>query len=365
MLRETPVALQERGYQVVVADSGFAELGARLRALVKGTRSLVVADENVARAGHAAAVEKQLSEAGFHSKLHTLPPGEGTKTLPFAERLWDALVAMPADRRTLVVAVGGGVISDLAGFVAATYARGVPFAIVPTTLLAMVDASVGGKVAIDHPGAKNIIGCFHQPRLVYCNLETLSTLPQREVRCGLAEAVKHAFILDPEYLDMIERDAGKLLAGDRAALAEHVSRNCAIKARVVTADEREETGIRAMLNFGHTFGHAFETAGGYRELQHGEAVSVGMICAARLAVKLGRVGDDYLDRLRTLLERLGLPTRAPAELLECDLVSLMRVDKKASGGAIRFVLPSAVGRVELVEGVDERLVRTVLAEATN
>ncbi len=355
------VPLAERPYPVTVGAEGWAAFAAQLRSAVRGEFALLVTDDRVAP-HWLVPVRDALAAAGWRLETRVLPAGEATKSLAAAATLYDALVEAQADRHAAVVSVGGGVISDLAGFVAATYARGIAFAPVPTTLLAMVDAAVGGKVAVDHPRAKNIIGCFHQPALVWCHLQTLATLPEAVFRAGLAETVKHGFILDPEYLAFQEREAAALLRREPAACERLVAESCRIKAGVVAADERETLGLRSALNFGHTFGHAFETMANY-ELPHGDAVALGMMCAARLSVALGRVGPDYLMRLQALLDRFGLPTTLPKQYADAAAVELMRGDKKAAGREIRVVLPTRVGHVELVGGVPDAAILAALRAA--
>ncbi|HEX3448770.1 MAG TPA: 3-dehydroquinate synthase, partial [Isosphaeraceae bacterium] len=292
--------------------------------------------------------------------ITVLPTGESTKSLEQASRLYDELVKINAERHTLIVALGGGVIGDLAGFVAATFARGLPLIMVPTTLLAQVDSSVGGKVGINHPDAKNIIGAFHQPAGVWIDIKSLSTLPTRELRCGLAEVVKYGVILDAEFFVTLEQIAEDILRREHGALERVILRCCQLKAEVVTQDEREETGLRAMLNFGHTVGHAIEATAGYDgRYKHGEAVAVGMVAECRLAERLGWVKGNVTDPLVRLLERFGLPTRAP-ELDANHLIDAMSRDKKNRRGKIRFVLPRSLGKVELTDaaGVDD--IRAVL-----
>jgi 3-dehydroquinate synthase len=267
--------------------------------------------------------------------------------------LYDQLVDMAADRRTIVVAVGGGVTGDLAGFVAATYARGLRFVQVPTTLLSMVDSSVGGKTGINHPRGKNLIGAFHQPIGVLIDLTTLNTLPDREYRSGLAEVVKYGVILDHEFFDYLEKNVEGLNARSPEVLRHVVARSCELKADVVRQDEYETTGLRAVLNYGHTFGHAFEALSGYGGLLHGEAVSIGMICASRLAESLNRITSKETARQTELLIRLGLPVEVPKELhsRQQDIVNCMMLDKKTEGRELRFVLPSRIGHVDVVKGV--------------
>jgi 3-dehydroquinate synthase len=289
-----------------------------------------------------------------------VPPGEPSKSLAQAAVLYDALADLPADRSTLIVAVGGGVVGDLAGFVAATYNRGLPLVMVPTTLLAMVDSSVGGKVAVNHPKGKNLIGAFHQPAGVWVDTAVLDTLPDREFKSGLAEVVKYGVILDPDFFAFLEQNAADVLARQPVPLEHVVARSCRLKADVVEQDEREETGLRAVLNYGHTFAHAFETVGGYGTWLHGEAVAAGMACASRLAERRNLIPAEVTDRQVRLLERFGLPTAALPDWPADALVEVMRRDKKARGGRMRFILPKRLGEVELVADIPERLVREVL-----
>ena len=269
---------------------------------------------------------------------------------------------MKADRRTVVVAVGGGVIGDLAGFVTATYARGIPFVQVPTTLLAQVDSSVGGKVGINHPQGKNLIGAFYQPLGVFLDTAVLDTLPPRDYRSGLAEVVKYGVILDEKFFAYLESNLAGINLRTPEVLRHIIARCCRLKADIVERDEFERTGVRAVLNYGHTFAHAFEALGGYGALLHGEAVSIGMTHAARLAEKLGRVDTTTAARQASLLEAVGLPTRLPESMkLSPDaILNSMRLDKKTVSGRLRFVLPSRLGHVELVDNVAESDVRAVL-----
>jgi 3-dehydroquinate synthase len=319
----------------------------------------VVTDEHLA--GLAGGFVEELVAVGIGSSLKVVPSGEASKSLDVAMELYDRLVAMKADRQTCVVAVGGGVIGDLAGFVAATYVRGLALLMVPTSLLAMVDSSVGGKVGVNHPAAKNIIGAFHQPSGVWIDTEILATLPDRELRCGLAEVVKYGMILDAEFFESLEQNDAAIEARDPSAIRRIITRSCELKAEVVSADEREETGLRAVLNFGHTIGHAIEAVAGYGgAFEHGEAVAVGMVAEARLAERLGWIDSNVTQRLIGLLRRFQLPVDAPG--LDIDsLYHAMGRDKKNQGGQIRFVLPREIGRVELT-GANESEIRAVLAE---
>jgi 3-dehydroquinate synthase len=362
-----PVRLGPRSYEVRVVSGCVEEFGAFARSALdaqwsgRGCRgALLVTDEHVAplAAPYAAALER----AGIATATAVLPPGEATKSLDQAVGLYERLIEWKADRHTALVALGGGVIGDLAGFVAATYARGLPLLMVPTSLLAQVDSSVGGKVGVNHPRAKNIIGAFHQPVGVWIDTETLRSLPAREVRCGLAEVVKYGVILDADFFTFLEQSIAAIQAMEPLAIRHIVAQCCRLKAGVVEQDEREETGLRAVLNFGHTIGHAIEAVAGYGgTFQHGEAVAVGMVAECRLAERLGRVEPATTGRLAALLRAFGLPIVAPG-LDPNALLDAMTRDKKNQSGRIRFVLPQAIGRVELTDAPSEAQVRDVLAQ---
>ena len=288
--------------------------------------------------------------------------GEQAKDWQSLNAVFDALLKARCGRDTLIVALGGGVVGDLAGFAAAIYQRGVAFLQVPTTLLAQVDSSVGGKTAINHPLGKNMIGAFHQPRAVISDVATLDTLPDRELRSGIAEVIKHGFVLDAGFVDWLEKNIDLLLKRDPAALTHAVKRSCELKARVVAADERETGGERALLNFGHTFGHAIETGAGYGAWLHGEAVAAGMVMASELSALMGDLKKTEVSRVRDLLARAGLPVKGPALAPE-RMLELMAVDKKAAKGKTRFVLLESIGRAALRGDVDEGLVRKAIVAA--
>lgn len=353
------VNLGPRSYDIALAEEASANLGSFVRgALPRTTTALVVADTNTASFGQS--VEQALQAAGFRTRLALVPAGEASKSVAQAERLYDALYDMAADRRSAVVAVGGGVIGDLAGFAAATWNRGIPLFMVPTTLLSMVDSSVGGKTGVNHPRGKNLIGAFHQPSGVWIDTKFLATLPDREYRSGLAEVVKYGVILDAPFFDQIEANAAALNARDPSVLGPVVTRCCRLKADVVEKDEREETGLRAVLNYGHTFAHAFETVGGYGAWLHGEAVAAGMMCAARLAERRGMIGPEFILRQQRLLESFALPIASKPEWPAEDLIAVMRRDKKAEAGKLRFILPTKLGEVALFDDIPESQVREIL-----
>jgi 3-dehydroquinate synthase len=358
------VALGPRGYDVAIEPGSLRRIAERLAEWRKGDKpgaALVITDTNLASA-HAATISNALRDAGWKTDTATIPAGETSKSLPVLASLYDALVVLPADRRTIVVGVGGGVVGDVAGFAAATYNRGLPFVQVPTSLLAMVDSSVGGKVGINHPQGKNLIGAFHQPIGVLIDPQALSTLPEREYRGGLAEVVKYGVILDAAFFAFLESNTAAINSRDPAALSHVISRSCRLKADVVEQDEHETTGLRAVLNYGHTFAHAFEALAGYGALNHGEAVAIGMIYASRLAERHGLTSPDITTRQQNLLAALGLPIELPpgTSFSATDVLGRMRLDKKNAAGRLRFILPTRLGEVRLFDDVPDEDVTAVL-----
>ena len=351
------IALGERSYPILIGAGLLADPGS-YQATPSGGDALIVTNTTVAPL-YAERLARAL--AGRHRQVHqvALPDGEQHKHWETLNRIFDVLLGHGADRKTVLYALGGGVVGDMTGFAAASYMRGVPFVQVPTTLLAQVDSSVGGKTAINHPLGKNMIGAFYQPQLVLCDLATLTTLPPRELSAGLAEVIKYGPIHDMAFFDWIEAHIEALVARDPEALAYAVRRSCEIKALVVGQDERE-AGLRAILNFGHTFGHAIESGLGYGEWLHGEAVGCGMVMAAHLSQRLGGVDAAFVRRLTALIERAGLPVVAPALGAERYL-ELMRVDKKSEAGEIRFVVIDAPGSAA-VRAAPDATVREVLAQ---
>ncbi|MEX0675568.1 MAG: 3-dehydroquinate synthase [Pirellulales bacterium] len=354
------VKLHERSYTIEIGTDRLAELGPLAARWCSLSHAVIITDAQVEKP-HALAAAASLSEAGAAVDLLVVEPGEPTKSVASAAGLWDKLLELGADRQTVVVAVGGGVVGDLAGFVAATFARGLAYVQVPTTLLAQVDSSVGGKVGVNLAGAKNMVGAFWQPAGVLIDTAVLDTLPEREYRSGLAEVVKYGVILDADFFAYLELHAAELTKRDAGALEHVIARSCRLKADVVEADERELTGRRAVLNYGHTFCHALETVTAYGRFLHGEAVAIGMTCAARLAERLGRVDRAFTERQQKLLLALGLRVDFPPVDLDRLLVAMSH-DKKVERGRLRFVLPSRMGHVELVGDVDEKVVRAALKD---
>ena len=357
------VDLGPRAYDVVVGAGVLDSLGERLTALGFRDRCGVVTSDRVAQL-YRTPVERALRLAGFTPLVVEVLDGEASKTVATLGRVWDALLAAGIERGTPLVALGGGVIGDVAGFAAATLLRGIPVVQVPTTLLAQVDAAIGGKTAVDHPVGKNLIGAFHQPRLVLADVGVLATLPRRELVAGLAEVVKYGVIGDAALFARIERDPDALLTGDPTTLVPVVAACARQKAAVVAADEREERGERAVLNFGHTVGHAVEAATAYGRYLHGEAVAIGMVAAARVSRAIGCCDDATVERIRKIVGRLGLPGEIPADVARERLVAAMRADKKSAGGRIRFVAVETVGRVRLVPLTGQEIVEH-LSDATS
>lgn len=363
------VDLGPRSYEVVIASGQLDRLPSSLTDwLHPGVghsadipNTLIITDENLA-ATHAQAAVDALTLAGWRCELLALQPGETSKSLEVVSGVYDRLAEMQADRQTPIVAVGGGVVGDVAGFAAATYARGLPFVQVPTSLLAQVDSSVGGKVGVNHPRGKNLVGAFHQPQGVFIDTSTIDTLPDRDYRSGLAEVVKYGVILDADFFEYLEAKVAGLNRRAPDVMRAIVARSCRLKADVVEKDEFEQTGLRSALNYGHTFAHAYEALAGYGQLLHGEAVAIGMIDASRLAERMNRIDASVTERQVALLDALGLPVRLPAAVSASteDVLRTMQLDKKVAHGKLRFVLPDRLGRVELVADVPEEAVRAVL-----
>jgi len=353
------IGLDERSYRISVGGGLLGDPAAYM-GVTSANSALIVSNTTVAPL-YAVALRSVLKKQFAQVHEVQLPDGEEHKNWQTLQNIFDALLSNGCDRRTVLFALGGGVVGDMTGFAAASYMRGVPFVQVPTTLLAQVDSSVGGKTGINHPLGKNMIGAFYQPQLVVCDLDVLDTLPPRELSAGLAEVIKYGPIADMAFFDWLEQNIDALMARDRAALAHAVRRSCEIKAWVVGQDERE-SGLRAILNFGHTFGHAIEAGMGYGTWLHGEGVGAGMVMAAHLSQRLGLVDAAFVQRLTALIARAGLPVRGAvidAQDNAGRYLDLMRIDKKAEGGEIRFVLIDGPGRA-VVRPAPDALVRSVI-----
>lgn len=360
-MRIVPVPLGSRSYDIKVGGGLLSRLGVECARLKLGQRCAVITDVNVG-GRYARATMKSLAAAGFTPVLVTVPAGEKSKCLTVVEKCYDQLARHRLERKSFIVALGGGVVGDLAGFVAATYLRGIPFVQVPTTLLAQVDSSVGGKTGVNLRSGKNLVGAFYQPRLVLCDLDTLKTLPKREFVSGLAEVIKYGVIYDAVLFAQLERNLPKLLQRDVSLLRTIVSRCCEIKADVVGQDETE-SGLRAILNFGHTIGHAIENISGYGRYLHGEAIAIGQVAAARLSHHLLGLPSGDVARVEKLFTQAGLPVRlklSPAQTRR--LFAAMKLDKKVSAGEIKFVLAQKIGKVVWSQRVPEPLILKVLSE---
>ena len=352
------VELGSRSYDIQIGSGNLYHWGPLLTGCPQATHAVIITDTNVDPL-FGDKLADYLADHNFEIDLMIVDAGEPSKSPEVAHELWERMLEEGTDRQSIVVALGGGVVGDLAGFVAATYSRGLRFLQVPTTLLAQVDSSVGGKVGINLPQAKNMVGAFWQPLGVVIDVDTLNTLPDREYRAGLAEVVKYGMILDHEFFAFLEQNIQAIQERDAGTLQTIIHRCCRLKADVVENDEREESGHRIILNYGHTFCHAMEAASGYQKLLHGEGVAIGMLCASRLAELLGRIDSTTTQRQFDLLTALQLPTQVP-DLDTKELLRLMYHDKKTNSGCLRFVLPSRIGHVELVDDVGDAQVLSAL-----
>jgi 3-dehydroquinate synthase len=359
-MKELWVDLGERSYPIYIGDRLLADVAGFFdrRGISRRSPLMVITDEHVASL-HLSAVSDALEAAGYTVAEAIVPAGEKSKSLAELERLTGIALRNGLDRNSAIVALGGGVVGDLAGFVAASYMRGIKFVQLPTTILAH-DSAVGGKVAVNHPLAKNIIGAFHQPELVLFDTSLLKTLPEREVRAGLSEVVKHGLIWDREFVEWCEAHAEQLLALDGTALTHALYHGCGVKAKVVSQDEREG-GLRAILNLGHTFGHAFEAVAQYDEFVHGEAISIGMVGAAKLALRYGRSPEIY-EVTKRVLKKFGLPVRLPDHISTDAVMSAMMHDKKFREGKMVFIVPVEIGKVEIRKDVPAEWVREIVEE---
>jgi 3-dehydroquinate synthase len=333
-------------YRVLI-DAGVLEhVGEYARKYLSRAACAVISDRNVARL-FADRVKRSLASAGFRPMLITIPAGEKSKTLKQAGEICDRMIAAGFDRQSFVVGIGGGMIGDISGFVAAIYHRGIPHIQIPTTLLAMVDSSIGGKTGVDTGDGKNLIGAFHQPSLVVDDLDVLKTLPHRQFIQGFAEIIKHAIIADPKMFRMLQ----SWKAGAAPALQRLIKRNIQIKSRIVAKDERDRTGQRTLLNFGHTVGHAIERAGNYRKFLHGEAVSIGMVAACTISMKKAGLSVDQRDAIVDLLRAFGLPTRLPSKFPRKKIFNAIKFDKKFEGEKVRFVVTPRIGTARITNDV--------------
>ena len=355
------VRTSTESYPIFVGYDILESVGQRVKEIVKAGVAYVVSDEGVHR--HARRVQVLLEASGVAAHTFIIPSGEQSKSLETAQRIYGWLTSLKAERKHLIVAVGGGVVGDLAGFVAATFLRGVPLVQVPTSLAAMVDASIGGKTAVNLPQGKNLVGAFYQPKFVLADIRTLETLPSRELRSGWAEAIKHGLILDRLLFEVFEKNAKSIGALDSELATGVIRRSMAIKAQVVSQDEKETLGLRVILNYGHTIGHGLEAATDYETLLHGEAVSIGMMGAARISQKMGMLSEDDVERQRLVLEAYGLPTSISGVDLD-NVKGAMLLDKKVRGRAINWVLLDGIGKAVVRSDVPQDVVQEVLSSLT-
>jgi 3-dehydroquinate synthase len=358
-MRIVQVPLGHRSYAIKVGGGLLSQLGAECAQLKLGQRCAVITDSNVGKRFAKAAL-KSLAASGCQTVLITVPAGEKSKRIAVVEKCYDQLAAHRLERKSFIVALGGGVVGDLAGFVAATYLRGIPFVQVPTTLLAQVDSSVGGKTGVNLKAGKNLVGAFYQPQRVLCDLDTLKTLPKREFVSGLAEVIKYGIIYDAILFAQLERNLPKLLQRDAETLAAVIARCCEIKADVVGQDETE-SGLRAILNFGHTLGHAIENSSGYGKFLHGEAIAIGQVAAARLSQKVLGLPSGEVERIEKIFAQAGLPVRIKLHAAQRKkLFAAMQLDKKVSGGEVKFVLAEKIGKVKFGCQVPAALIEQAL-----
>lgn len=357
-MQEVTVELKDRSYRIIIGNRKLQHIGLRIKG-IRPSRVAIISNKTVFHL-YGEAVRESLNGCGITPEVFLIPDGEEYKDLLWASYLYGELLNARFDRDSLLIALGGGVVGDLTGFVASTYMRGIRYVQAPTTLLAQVDSSVGGKTGVNHPLGKNMIGTFYQPSLVFIDTNTLKTVPRREYCAGISEIIKYGVISDEGLFSLMEKEQSDVLsAGNSLALL--IKRSCEIKADVVSRDERE-TGLREMLNFGHTIGHALETVTGYTQMLHGEAVAIGMCYASDLAVRLGMLQDKDAGRIKGLVERYGLPVKMPEKIRPEEVISAMEVDKKARSGDIRFVLPESVGRVKIVDTIDRKVITEVLQD---
>lgn len=348
-MQKIRVELGERSYNIMIDKGSLKDIGRIFEKFEFSNKVALISNPTVYDL-YGKTVSESLRASGYDLTEVLLPDGEEYKSLASTEKIYEALLKAKLDRKSALIALGGGVIGDITGFAASTYMRGIDFIQIPTTLLAQVDSSVGGKTGVNHPLGKNMIGAFWQPRLVWVDTATLETLPRREFLCGLGEVIKYGVIWDEDFFAYLEANRDKILRLDKEALTHIIRRSCEIKAEVVSKDERE-SGLRAILNYGHTIGHAIETVTGYKKYLHGEAVAIGMYMEARLSQKLGLIEKKAVGRIKALIDSYELPSEMPAEIQVNDLMEKMWIDKKTVGGKMHFVLPEKVGAVKIHSGI--------------
>lgn len=357
IMKDIFVDLGKDSYSIIIDRGILSQVGTLISKVISPRKAIIITDK-IVEPLYGNVVLNSLSECKFDVKLVSLEPGEEQKSMAMAEVLYESLFDHEMDRKSLIVALGGGVLGDLAGFVASTFMRGIPFIQIPTTLLAQVDSSIGGKVAVNHPRGKNMIGCFYQPKAVFIDTDTLRTLPKAEITAGMVEVIKYGMIKDAAFFEYIEKHLPEILELEPAVLEEIIYNSCKVKTHVVELDEKEE-GLRAILNYGHTIGHALEALTSYKKYRHGDAVAMGMICASKIAMEMNLADESVLKRQESLFVKLGLSLK-DTELNPDDIVSILYQDKKTIGGKLRFVLPTEIGTVVINDRVNEETILKVL-----
>lgn len=349
-MKDIFVDLGKDSYSIIIDRDILSQVGTLISKVISPRKAIIITDK-IVEPLYGNVVLNSLSECKFDVKLVSLKPGEEQKSMAMAEVLYESLFDHEMDRKSLIVALGGGVLGDLTGFVASTFMRGIPFIQIPTTLLAQVDSSIGGKVAVNHPRGKNMIGCFYQPKAVFIDTDTLRTLPKAEITAGMVEVIKYGMIKDAAFFEYIEKHLPEILELEPAVLEEIIYNSCKVKTHVVELDEKEE-GLRAILNYGHTIGHALEALTSYKKYRHGDAVAMGMIYASKIAMEMNLADESVLKRQESLFVKLGLSLK-DTELNPDDIVSILYQDKKTIGGKLRFVLPTEIGTVVINDRVNE------------
>ncbi len=358
MINQIKVNLANRSYPIIITDDNFEALAKKLSQLKLGTDAVIITNSRIRRL-YAEELRKALNSLKISAHIFNVPDSEKSKSISEYVKIISKISSIDTKKRLFLIALGGGVVGDLTGFMAATYKRGIPYIQIPTTLLAQVDSAIGGKTALDLPSGKNLVGAFCQPKLVYSNINLIKSLPPRQIRCGLAEVVKYGIIVDTKLFRYIEKNYKKILGLDNSCLGYIIKASSLIKAKIVENDERETSGLRTILNFGHTIGHALETAAGYSKLNHGEAISIGMVCSAEIAHLMGVLPREELLRIIKLLNTLKLPQEAKKGDLKAVLNAFLR-DKKFINGRVRMVLPSRIGHVFVTENIPYNLIKKVI-----
>lgn len=360
-MQKLKINLKERSYPILIENGFLKELGEYIKSQIPTARRSFVITNTVVDTLYGDVVMQSLDAAGLSPAKGVIPDGEEYKSLQTATDLYDRLVAHSLDRSSVVISLGGGVVGDIAGFVASTFMRGLSFVQVPTTLLAQVDSSIGGKVAVNHPAGKNLIGAFYQPQLVFIDTATLNTLPKAELIAGMGEVIKHGMIVNADYFDWVEANLTRIDNLEPMTLNQLVFGSCTIKGRIVEVDEHERN-IRATLNFGHTIGHALETLTHYRRYRHGEAVAIGMAQATRLAHLKGMIKPLHVERLINLLRNAGLPVAFPEDIAPADILETIKQDKKSFQGKVKLILPTAIGQMQITDQWEEQDLIKVLED---